>query len=141
MLTARNRAVADFCKQSSFVQVHELEALPLVDALFCRKVFGSDSDGCCPQELEKLSYEILKKRGGLPLDIVSVGGLLSTENKIVSEWRRLPDSLGSKLGSDPHLKCCNRVLSEGYHDLPHYLKSCLLYFGLFLGVTQLIVRD
>ncbi|XP_031283649.1 disease resistance protein RPM1-like [Pistacia vera] len=26
---------------------------------------------------------------------------------------------------------CNRVLSEGYYDLPHPLKSCLLYFGVF----------
>ncbi|GAY47804.1 hypothetical protein CUMW_107160 [Citrus unshiu] len=58
-------------------------------------------------------------------------GLLSTKNRVVSEWKKLFDRLGSMLGSDPHLKDCNRVLSEGYYDLPHHLKSCLLYFGLF----------
>lgn len=133
MLTTRYKAVADFCKQSSFVQVHELEALPAVEAwrLFCRKAFASVSDGGCPPELEKLSHEIVAKCGGLPLAIVAVGGLLSTKHESVSEWRRSLEGLGSKLGSNPHLKICSRVLSEGFHDLPHHLKSCLLYFGLF----------
>ncbi|KDO59237.1 hypothetical protein CISIN_1g048733mg, partial [Citrus sinensis] len=133
IVTTRHMNVAKFCKLSSSVRIHELETLPPDEAwkLFCRKAFGPSSGGCCPSELKELSQDILAKCGGLPLAIVAVGGLLSTKNRIVSEWKKLFDRLGSMLGSDPHLKDCNRVLSEGYYDLPHHLKSCLLYFGLF----------
>ncbi|GAY47795.1 hypothetical protein CUMW_107100 [Citrus unshiu] len=133
IVTTRHTNVAKYCKSSSSVHVHELETLPPNEAwkLFCRKAFGPSSRGSCPSELRELSRDILAKCGGLPLAIVALGGLLSTKNRVVSEWKKLFDRLGSILGSDPHLKDCNRVLSEGYHDLPHHLKSCLLYFGLF----------
>ncbi|KAJ4725395.1 Disease resistance protein [Melia azedarach] len=133
MITTRHMDVANFCKHSAMVEVYELTTLPPKEAwkLFCRKAFGPSSDGTCPPELAGLSREILAKCGGLPLAIVAVGGLLSTKEKVVSEWQRVLNSLGSKLGSDPHLKDCNRVLSEGYSNLPDHLKSCLLYFGLF----------
>ncbi|XP_031253937.1 putative disease resistance RPP13-like protein 3 [Pistacia vera] len=128
MLTTRNMTVAH---SIPFVNVHMLEPLPLDKAweLFRRKAFGFNVS--CPPELEKLSHEIIAKCGGLPLTIVAVGGLLSNKNKVVSEWKKLLDGLGSRLGSDPHLRSCNRVLSEGYYDLPHNLKSCLLYFAVF----------
>ncbi|XP_052289448.1 disease resistance protein RPM1-like isoform X2 [Citrus sinensis] len=133
IVTTRHMNVAKFCKSSSLVHVHELETLHPNEAwkLFCRKAFGPSSRGCCPSELKELSQDILAKCGGLPLAIAAIGGLLSTKNRVVSEWKKLFDRLGSMLGSEPHLKDCNRVLSEGYHDLPHHLKSCLLYFGLF----------
>ncbi|XP_031251472.1 disease resistance protein RPM1-like [Pistacia vera] len=128
MLTTRYMTIAH---SVPFVNVHELEHLPSNKAweLFCRKAFGFNMS--CPTELEKLSHEILAKCGGLPLAIVAVGGILSNKNKVVSEWQKLLGGLGSKLGSDPHLRSCNRVLSEGYYDLPHHLKSCLSYFALF----------
>ncbi|XP_031253959.1 putative disease resistance RPP13-like protein 3 isoform X1 [Pistacia vera] len=128
MLTTRYMTVAH---SAPFVNVHELEHLPSDKAweLFCRKAFGFNMS--CPTELEKLSHEILAKCGGLPLAIVAVGGILSNKNKVVFEWQKLLCGLGSKLGSDPHLRSCNRVLSEGYYDLPHHLKSCLSYFALF----------
>ncbi|KAK9209948.1 hypothetical protein WN944_002317 [Citrus x changshan-huyou] len=133
IVTTRHMNVAKACKSSSPVHVHELETLHPNEAwkLFCRKAFGPSSGGSCPSELRELSLDILAKCGGLPLAIVAVGGLLSTKNRVVSEWKKLFDRLGSMLGSDPHLKDCNRVLYEGYYDLPHHLKSCLLYFGLF----------
>ncbi|KDO59240.1 hypothetical protein CISIN_1g0027801mg, partial [Citrus sinensis] len=133
IVTTRHMNVAKYCKSSSSVHVHELETLPPNEArkLFCRKVLGPSSGGCCPSELKELSQDILAKCGGLPLAIVAVGGLLSSKNRVVSEWKKLFDRLGSILGSDPHLKDCNRVLSEGYYALPHHLKSCLLSFGLF----------
>ncbi|XP_031253817.1 disease resistance protein RPM1-like [Pistacia vera] len=130
MLTTRNNAVAEFVP-FSIVHIHKLEPLSSTVGwkLFCRKAFGSDDS--CPPNLTELSEHIIGKCGGLPLAIVAIGGLLSRKNKIASEWRNILDALGSKLSNDLHLKDCNKVLSEGYYDLPHHLKSCLLYFGVF----------
>ncbi|XP_031283594.1 disease resistance protein RPM1-like [Pistacia vera] len=130
MLTTRNNAVAEFIPLS-IVHVHMLEPLSSEQGweLFCRKAFGSD--GCCPPNLTKLSERIVGKCGGLPLAIVAIGGLLSRKNKIAPEWENILGSLGSKLSTNSHLSDCKRVLSEGYYDLPHHLKPCLLYFGVF----------
>ncbi|KAK0602812.1 hypothetical protein LWI29_037184 [Acer saccharum] len=130
IITTRNRVVADFLP-TRVVHTSILKGLPPDKAwqLFCMKAF--DSNGFCPPELEELSNKILGKCRGLPLAIVAVGGLLSKKNRIVTEWEKLFNNLGEELGSDPHLRSCNRVLSEGFNDLPHLLKPCLLYFGLF----------
>ncbi|KAJ0102335.1 hypothetical protein Patl1_03865 [Pistacia atlantica] len=111
ILTTRNRGIVDVIP---FVNVHRLQPLPSDKAfeLFCRKAF--DPQGCCPPELEKLSRDILRKCGGLPLAIVAVGGLLSNKNKVAFEWKKLLDELGPELGCDSHLKDCNKVLLEGY---------------------------
>ncbi|XP_031273400.1 disease resistance protein RPM1-like [Pistacia vera] len=128
MLTTRNRGIADLIP---FVNVHRLQPLPSDKAfkLFSTKAFGPQ--GCCPPELEKLSRDILRKCGGLPLAIVAVGGLLSNKINVAFEWKKLLEDLGSQLGSNSHLDDCNKVLLEGYCGLPHHLKSCLLYFGFF----------
>ncbi|KAJ0102880.1 hypothetical protein Patl1_03742 [Pistacia atlantica] len=130
MLTTRNNAVAEFVS-FSIAHIHKLEPLSSEEGwkLFCRKAFGSDDS--CPPNLKELSEHIIGKCGGLPLAIVAIGGLLSRKNKTAFEWRNTLDALGSKLSSDSHLKDCNKVLSEGYYDLRHHLKSCLLYFGVF----------
>ncbi|KAI4347683.1 hypothetical protein L6164_008472 [Bauhinia variegata] len=133
MITTRIKDIAIFCKRSSFVHVYELQPLPPEKAweLFCKKAFQFDYDGCCPPPLEKLSLEIVDKCKGLPLAIVSIGGLLSTKDKNVFEWQALKDSLSSELESNPHLVGITKVLSLSYQDLPYDLKLCFLYFGIF----------
>ncbi|KAM1069965.1 hypothetical protein ACFX13_001866 [Malus domestica] len=133
IITTRIQDVANFCKRSCFVHVHHLQHLPPNKAwkLFCRKAFQFELEGKCPEELEELSLNIVKRCEGLPLAIVSVGGLLSTKAKVVSEWQKLYNSLSSELESNPHLTSLTRILSLSYHHLPYYLKSCVLYFGIF----------
>ncbi|CAN6705583.1 unnamed protein product [Malus baccata var. baccata] len=133
MITTRIQDIADFCKKSSFVHVHHLQSLSPNKAweLFCRKAFQFELDGNCPPELKDMSLEIVKKCGGLPLAIVCIGGLLSTRVKVVSEWQNLYNSFSSELESNPHLTSLTRILSLSYHHLPYYLKSCVLYFGIF----------
>ncbi|XP_059436281.1 disease resistance protein RPM1-like [Corylus avellana] len=75
--------------------------------------------------------DIVKKCEGLPLAIVAIGGLLSTKEKVPLEWKKLHDSLSSELECNPHLTSVTKILSLSYHDLPCYLKSCYLYFGIF----------
>ncbi|KAM1054463.1 hypothetical protein ACFX2I_001808 [Malus domestica] len=133
IITTRIQDVANFCKRSCFVHVHHLQHLPQDKAweLFCRKAFQFELEGKCPEELEELSLNFVKRCEGLPLAIVSIGGLLSTKVKVVSEWQKLYNSLSSELESNPHLTSLTRILSLSYHHLPYYLKSCVLYFGIF----------
>ncbi|KAJ9697204.1 hypothetical protein PVL29_009126 [Vitis rotundifolia] len=93
--------------------------------LFCKKAFQVG----CPPELQKLSDEIVNRCGGLPLAIVTIGGLLSRKEKIVSEWKKFSDSLGSELESSSNR--INTILSLSYYDLPYHLKSCFLYLAIF----------
>ncbi|KAM1368436.1 hypothetical protein PS1_001765 [Malus domestica] len=133
IITTRIQDVANFCKRSCFVHLHHLQHLPPNKAweLFCRKAFQFELEGKCPEELEVLSLNIVKRCEGLPLAIVSVGGLLSTKAKVVSQWQKLYNSLSSELERNPHLTSLTRILSLSYHHLPYYLKSCVLYFGIF----------
>ncbi|KAK9291926.1 hypothetical protein L1049_019878 [Liquidambar formosana] len=130
IITTRSDDVALSCKESPLDGVHKLQPLPEDRAweLFCKKAFQS---GVCPQELEVLSHEIVGKCEGLPLAIVAIGGLLSTKIKDVSQWKKLLDSLGSEMESNPHLIGITRILSLSYHALPYFLKSCFLYFGIY----------
>ncbi|KAL7176960.1 hypothetical protein ACSBR2_030320 [Camellia fascicularis] len=132
IITTRSEQVAAFCKESSVDHVHQLQALSEEKAweLFCMKAFQLDFGGHCPLELEEISHEIVKKCEGLPLAIVAIGGLLSTKNKVVFEWQKIYDSMGTELERNPKLTSIRKILLSSYNDLPQYLKSCFLYFGI-----------
>ncbi|GMP77994.1 hypothetical protein CsSME_00034090 [Camellia sinensis var. sinensis] len=132
IITTRSEQVADFCKETSVDHVHELEALSQEKAwkLFCTKAFQLDFGGSCPPELEEVSQAIVRKCQGLPLAIVAIGGVLSTKNKIISEWQKFYESIHSELERNPNLTGIRRILLFSYNDLPHHLKSCFLYFGI-----------
>ncbi|XP_059438963.1 disease resistance protein RPM1-like isoform X2 [Corylus avellana] len=133
IITTRCDLIGVSCKESLSDQVHKLQPLSQDKAweLFCRKAFQSEFQGCCPRELVRPSMDIVKKCEGLPLAIVAIGGLLSTKEKVPLEWQNLHDSLNSELESNPHLTSITKILSLSYYDLPSYLKSCYLYFGMF----------
>jgi disease resistance protein RPM1 len=61
----------------------------------------------------------------------AIGGLLSTKDKVLSGWRKLHNSLNSKLKSNPDLTDITKILSFSYQDPPYNLKACFLYFGMF----------
>ncbi|MED6159455.1 hypothetical protein PIB30_042529 [Stylosanthes scabra] len=132
IITTRDRGIAEFCRRSAPVRIHELKPLLDEDALklFLLKTFQFDLHGC-PEDLNELSERFVKRCEGVPLAIVVISGLLSTKEKTVSEWQKVYDSLRSKFSSDPHLRSFYLVLLESYHDLPYHLRLCLLYFGLF----------
>ncbi|XP_039130777.1 disease resistance protein RPM1-like [Dioscorea cayenensis subsp. rotundata] len=99
--------------------------------LFCKKVFQSCPGGICPPELQSLSQDIVSMCDGLPLVIAAIGGLLSRKEKIVTEWKNLRDNLHSELPKNQELEHIMKILLLSYNDLPHYLKSCFLYFSMF----------
>jgi disease resistance protein RPM1 len=133
IITTRSDLIGVSCKESLYDQVHKLQPLSQDKAweLFCRKAFQTEFQGGCPRELVRLSMDIVKKCEGLPLAIVAIGGLLSTKEKVPLEWQKLHDCLSSELECNPHLTSITNILSLSYHDLPCYLKSCYIYFGIF----------
>lgn len=82
-----------------------------------------------PPWTEQIGKQIVKKCGGLPLAIVVLGGLLSIKEATYNEWLKVLQSLHWQLKQDPLQ--CEDILALSYFDLPYYLKSCFLYFGLF----------
>ncbi|KAI5409166.1 disease resistance protein RPM1 isoform X1 [Lathyrus oleraceus] len=133
LITTRNLDVVVSCKRFSLIEVLELQPLTSEESLelFNKKVFKSDYGGCCPKELLDIAYEIVERCKGLPLAIVSIGGLLSTSEKNVVVWQKFRENLSLNLKKDTHLTGIEEILSLSYDDLPYYLKSCLLYFGIY----------
>ncbi|KAL5549527.1 hypothetical protein UlMin_004758 [Ulmus minor] len=141
IVTTRNEAVAISCKDASCSLVEKLQPWPQEMAweFFCRKTFRHEVHRCCPEELEELSQEIVKKCQGLPLVLATVAGLLSTKEKNVFEWRKMHDSLCFEVETNPQLSNISKILSLSYNNLPHYLKSCFLYFSVF--PEDLLITD
>ncbi|KAF8017818.1 hypothetical protein BT93_H2885 [Corymbia citriodora subsp. variegata] len=108
--------------------VYKLEPLSLEESwsLFCKKAFHGNS---CPPHLENLSRQILKKCEGLPLAIVTIGGLLSTKDG--QEWEMISRSLAAELESNDRMQNFRKILNLSYNDLRCNLKSCFLYLGVF----------
>ncbi|KAL7259331.1 hypothetical protein ACSBR1_005260 [Camellia fascicularis] len=138
IITTRIKLVANSSGERKFV--HELPFLQEEESweLFCKKVFP-DYDGVddktnrCPPSLEELARDMVRKCRGLPLAIVVLGGLLSRKHP--DEWPKLQGRFWQHVSGDnfeshdaTHVK---QILALSFNNLPHHLKSCFLYLGLF----------
>ncbi|PON65811.1 NB-ARC domain, LRR domain containing protein [Trema orientale] len=132
IITTRNVRIANYCKETAYDTVKELQTWSpeLAWELFCKKAFRSNFERRCPQELETLSHEIVSKCQGLPLVIAAIAGLLSTKEKVESEWQKVLDNISSEFKMNPQLTSISKVLCLGFDDLPYHLKLCFLYFGI-----------
>ncbi|KAG6524701.1 disease resistance protein RPP8-like [Zingiber officinale] len=123
LLTTRKMNVANVAD----VPPHELKFWNVEESwnLFCRKAFRT---ACCPPEFDRFKEDIFKKTKGLPLAIVVLGGLLRGTSQ-ASDWRKKLEYISYEFreGEDQIL----RILALSYHDLPHHLKPCFLYFAAF----------
>ncbi|XP_037469701.1 disease resistance protein RGA5-like [Triticum dicoccoides] len=131
--TTRIANVARSCCSNSRGQLYQMLPLNDVDSrrLFFKRIF--DSESLCPPQLEKVSARILKKCGGMPLAIITLASLLANKPPSAAEWERLQDSIGAGLSyeSDDGGKGMAHILLLSYWDLPHHLKTCLLYFCIY----------
>ncbi|CAM8935568.1 unnamed protein product [Rhodiola kirilowii] len=77
IITTRNQHVATL----NTAYVHELRYLQEDESwdLFCKKAFPNDNGLICPPNLERLGREMVTECSGLPLAIITLGGLLSTK--------------------------------------------------------------
>jgi hypothetical protein len=81
--------------------------------------------------LIEVAQLILKKCVGLPLAIVTIGGFLANQPKLVVEWRKLIEHISAELEMNPELEPIRTILGKSYDGLPYHLKSCFLYMSIF----------
>ncbi|KAL5822325.1 hypothetical protein ACOSQ3_020233 [Xanthoceras sorbifolium] len=98
--------------------------------LFSKKVRIAE-DVLNNSELITLKEQILYICGGLPSEIVLLGGLLSTKEQSYDEWSRV-----IARASNPK----DDTLALSYQDLPSQVKPCFLYMGLFPKGFEIPVR-
>uniref|UniRef100_A0A453GXY5 NB-ARC domain-containing protein n=1 Tax=Aegilops tauschii subsp. strangulata TaxID=200361 RepID=A0A453GXY5_AEGTS len=108
--------------------------------LFYRRIFSHEKE--CPHELVEVSEHILKKCGGIPLAIITIASLLSSNRRMKTkdQWDDVLHSIGRGLTEDRNVKEMKKILLFSYYDLPFYLKPCLLYLSIF-PEDHLIMRD
>ncbi|CAM0908163.1 unnamed protein product [Alopecurus aequalis] len=97
--------------------------------LFVKRIFGLEDQ--CPSQLKDVSSDILRKCGGLPLAVISIASLLASKPCTKEYWERYRNYIGSSLEDVPGVSNMQKILSLSYNDLPHYLKTCLLYLSIF----------
>ncbi|KAH6781426.1 hypothetical protein C2S51_006719 [Perilla frutescens var. frutescens] len=107
--------------------------------LFCEKAFAQEG---CPPELEQVGKKIVKNCKGLPLAIIVIGGLLGKSSRTQEYWEKFANDKSLILDSGEGNKASS-ILYLSYKHLPVWLKSCLLYLGLFpedykIAVAKLI---
>ncbi|XVF83764.1 hypothetical protein PTKIN_Ptkin16aG0518700 [Pterospermum kingtungense] len=134
LFTTRNKDVALFADPCN--SPIELPFLTDDDSwrLFKKKAFPentTDSEARS-REFEMLGREIVNKCRGLPLAIVTLGGLLATKSSR-TEWVMVQRNIHSHLNKvqqqDGQYGAVNGILVLSYNDLPYYLKPCFLYLG------------
>ncbi|KAG6528224.1 hypothetical protein ZIOFF_010375 [Zingiber officinale] len=82
--------------------------------LFCRKVFEAP-EYSCPRELENVGREILQKCDGLPLAIVTIGGIFPEDYEICRKRllrRWIAEGIVSGIGGFPAEKVAERCFNE-----------------------------
>ncbi|XP_057501932.1 disease resistance protein RPP13-like [Actinidia eriantha] len=132
IITTRQKIVAEHLNERTYV--HELPFLGKVESweLFCKKVLPNynevdDKNSCIPQDLESMAREMVRKCHGLPLAIIVLGGLLSRKHP--DEWSKVQKHMWRHVREDN--TDVKHILALSFYDLPHHLKSCFLYLGLF----------
>ncbi|KEH33990.1 NB-ARC domain disease resistance protein [Medicago truncatula] len=128
LITTRKKDVANACNKS-FGKVHNLERLSEKQSLelFLKKALHG-LDGIFPEYLIDISSKIVEKCKGLPLAIVVIGDILSRTDRNSIEWSKFSENINAELEEYSMIR---KILGLSYHDLPCYLKSCFLYFGLY----------
>ncbi|KAM0925992.1 hypothetical protein ACQ4PT_003852 [Festuca glaucescens] len=130
LITTRITSVARSCCSPDYSNVYEMKPLSDVYAgkLFEKRIFGEDQ---CPSQLKDVSSDILRKCGGLPLAVISIASLLASKPCTADQWERYRNYIGSPFEDVSSVSNMQKILALSYNDLPHYLKTCLLYLSMF----------
>ncbi|XP_074356792.1 putative disease resistance protein RXW24L [Apium graveolens] len=140
MLTSRNVDVAEHVNPEGFIHQPGLLSADQSWELLKLKALPRGGDALDitrdVKMMEELGREMVRNCGGLPLAIVTFGGVLVTKPSLI-EWVKVHDDIASSpergkgLGQD-YQSQISHVLGWSYNDLPPQLKPCFLYLGKFM---------
>ncbi|XP_019166810.1 PREDICTED: putative disease resistance RPP13-like protein 3 isoform X3 [Ipomoea nil] len=116
------------------VHTHKMTLLDPKESweLFCN-ILSIDEEHLAPK-FEKIRNRVVEKCDGLPQLIVEVAKRLSKCNNIQQGWEKIEKELESLGLLD------RNALSVSYNMLPHHLKVCFLYFGVFPKRKKILVK-
>ncbi|XP_031483315.1 putative disease resistance protein RGA3 [Nymphaea colorata] len=139
LITSRNKNVSDELHASYMLELREFN-FQQSWALFLNVALreGQIEQDLVMHNIKEVGVSIVKKCGGLPLVIKTVGSMMLTKQMSREDWKSVDDSKiwewkrpaasssTSEIGGDilPGL-----ILS--YDDLPYYLKSCFVYCCIY----------
>ncbi|CAL5047363.1 unnamed protein product [Urochloa decumbens] len=129
IVTTRNGKLAEYCSPPSDIHHPEFLGKEEATTLFLKKANKSLDDLEKDKNTKGIVEKILNKCGGLPLAILTIGGLLA--NKDTKEWKSLYRQLPWDLATNPSLDALRQVVSLSYNHLPSHLKPCFLHLSIF----------
>ncbi|XP_019172697.1 PREDICTED: putative disease resistance RPP13-like protein 3 [Ipomoea nil] len=124
ILTTRNN-FNKYDHRRGYIHIHKMTLLNPKESweLFCN-ILSIDEVHLAPK-FEKIRNHVVEKCDGLPQLIVEVAKRLSKCDNIQQGWKKIEKELESLGLLD------RNALSVSYNMLPHHLKVCFLYFGVF----------
>ncbi|PON33209.1 NB-ARC domain, LRR domain containing protein [Parasponia andersonii] len=125
IITTRNEEVATNLGVDD-LRIHKPKTLSERDSwdLFSRYAFSSSGE--LSSSIKDLGRQVVRKCGGLPLAIKTIGALLETKIGSPSQWKQILDSF--------HVTTSNSVLPSlelSYDELSTLLRHCLLCFAIY----------
>ena len=130
VITTTRRSDVASCLSFQAGDVYQMESLSFEDSkrLLLKRAFGSENLSCT--HLGSVPDEILRKCDGLPLAIITISSMLADKHA-KTEWDRVLNDIGSTLAKNPGAEKMTTILSMSYYDIPHHLRTCLLYLSVF----------
>nr|XP_043611859.1 putative disease resistance RPP13-like protein 1 [Erigeron canadensis] len=126
IVTTRNTVVASVMDS---VQPHNLGVLPYEIALSLFAEYALEEKNLEKHpSLSTIAQGIVKKCGGLPLALVTIGRVLKTKGNDVVEWEEV---LNSEIWSSKDKSGILPALKLSYYHLPSYLKQLFAYCSLY----------
>lgn len=126
-----------------------LKAKLLSDPYFLRPLDDKESwillqqsllskDGC-PSELGDTGKQIASSCAGLPLSVVLIARLLSTDMTL-GFWEQVAKTFSLRITSDEQSRTLD-IIGLSYQHLPDHLKPCFLYLGAFLEGQEIPAKN